>query len=69
MVLSNERIIKKLWPQVAAINDLEPAIKQLSDEALRAKTAEFKALVAARVSEATEGIEDKEELEKAQDGG
>jgi preprotein translocase subunit SecA len=63
---SNERIIKKLWPVVATINDLEPATKLLSDEELRAKTAEFKARVAARVSEATQGIEDKEELDKAQ---
>jgi preprotein translocase subunit SecA len=63
---SNERIIKKLWPVVATINDLEPATKQLSDEELRAKTAEFKARVTARVNEATQGIEDKEELEKAQ---
>jgi preprotein translocase subunit SecA len=55
-----------MWPVVATINDLEPAINRLSDEELRAKTAEFKALVAARVSEATKGIEDKEELEKVQ---
>jgi hypothetical protein len=53
-----------MWPVVATINDLEPATKLLSDEELRAKTAEFKARVAARVSEATQGIEDKEELEK-----
>ena len=63
---ANERIFKKMWPVVATINDLEPAINRLSDEELRAKTAEFKALVAARVSEATKGIEDKEELEKVQ---
>jgi preprotein translocase subunit SecA len=63
---ANDRILKKMWPIVAAINDLEPATKQLSDEGLRAKTAEFKARVAARVSEATQGIEDKEELEKVQ---
>ena len=63
---ANERILKKMWPVVATINDLEPAINRLSDEELRAKTAEFKALVAARVSEATKGIEDKEELEKVQ---
>jgi preprotein translocase subunit SecA len=63
---SNERVIKKLWPMVAAINELEPATKQLSDEDLRAKTAEFKARIAARASEATQGMEDKEALEKAQ---
>ena len=39
----NERDLKKLVPIVAQINALEPTITPLSDEALRAKTAEFKA--------------------------
>jgi preprotein translocase subunit SecA len=38
----NEREIKKMRPIVAAINDLEPAIQQLSDAELAAKTQEFK---------------------------
>ena len=38
----NEREIKGLLPLVAAINDLEPAIQQLSDIDLAAKTIEFK---------------------------
>jgi preprotein translocase subunit SecA len=38
----NEREIKALLPQAAAINDLEPAIRQLSDIDLAAKTIEFK---------------------------
>ncbi|HEV3332116.1 MAG TPA: preprotein translocase subunit SecA, partial [Bryobacteraceae bacterium] len=38
----NEREIKALLPQVAAINELEPAIRQLSDIDLAAKTIEFK---------------------------
>jgi len=38
----NERDLKKLQPYVAAINELEPQIRKLSDEQLRAKTAEFK---------------------------
>src|SRR5690242_14148816 len=38
----NEREIKALLPKVAAINDLEPAISQLSDIDLAAKTIEFK---------------------------
>jgi preprotein translocase subunit SecA len=38
----NDRILKKLQPLVAAVNDLEPRIKELSDAALLAKTAEFK---------------------------
>ena len=63
---SNERIIKKLWPVVATINDFEPAIKQLSDDELRAKTVEFRARMAAAVEQATKGIEDKEDRETAQ---
>ncbi|HEX2342488.1 MAG TPA: DEAD/DEAH box helicase, partial [Vicinamibacterales bacterium] len=38
----NERELKRLRPLVAAINDLEPSIQQLSDEQLRAKTDEFR---------------------------
>jgi preprotein translocase subunit SecA len=38
----NERELKKLWPIVARINELEASISPLSDEQLRAKTAEFK---------------------------
>jgi len=59
---SNERIIKKLWPVVATINAFEPAIKQLSDEQLRAKTVEFRARIAARL----EGITDEEKLKAAE---
>jgi preprotein translocase subunit SecA len=39
---SHERQLKKIRPRVAAINELEPAMKKLSDEQLLAKTAEFK---------------------------
>jgi len=38
----SERDLKKLRPYVEAINAFEAAIQSLSDEALRAKTAEFK---------------------------
>ncbi len=38
----SEKTVKKLQPNVAAINALEPTIKALSDEALKAKTSEFK---------------------------
>ena len=38
----HERDIKKMLPLVAAINDLEPAMKALDDAQLRAKTVEFK---------------------------
>src|SRR5688500_17613531 len=42
----NEREIKRLRPLVAEINALEPTIKPLTDEQLRAKTAEFRKRVA-----------------------
>jgi len=54
---NNERVVKRLLPRVQAINVLEPQVKQLSDDALRAKTQEFKARIAA----ALEGITDAEE--------
>ena len=38
----NDRELKRLRPIVAAVNALEPAITSLSDEQLRAKTAEFR---------------------------
>lgn len=38
----NERVLKKLQPFVAAINELEPSVQKLSDAHLQAKTAEFK---------------------------
>jgi preprotein translocase subunit SecA len=46
MVDSNEKEIKKIQPLVAAVNALEPEFMALSDEALKAKTAGFKAKVA-----------------------
>ena len=38
----NERVLKQLQPTVDAINSLEPEIKKLDDQALAAKTGEFK---------------------------
>jgi len=38
----NERTLKKIRPLVSVINDLEPRVQPLSDDQLRAKTAEFK---------------------------
>ncbi len=46
----NEREIKRLMPQVAAITALEPQMQQLSDEQLRAKTEEFRKRIQDRVS-------------------
>jgi preprotein translocase subunit SecA len=42
----HQRDVKKMLPTVAAINEMEPQIKALSDEALRAKTEEFKRQIA-----------------------
>ncbi len=39
---ANERYVKRLQPLVDAINDLEPETEKLSDEALRARTVEFR---------------------------
>src|SRR5499427_8489324 len=52
----HERDIKKLLPRVQRINALEPSIKALSDEALRGKTAEFRA----RLAKTLEGVPEDE---------
>ena len=54
---NNERVIKRLMPLVAQINALEPAIQALTDDQLRAKTAEFRQ----RIAEAIANIEDQDE--------
>ena len=59
---ANERVIKKLLPVVTQIGALEPETEKLSDEQLRAKTAEFRARIAARVA----NITDTEERMKAE---
>ncbi len=46
----NEREVKRLMPQVEAINALEPAMKKLSDAELRAKTDEFRQRIQERLS-------------------
>jgi len=47
---SNDRRIKGYGPRVAAINALEPEVQALSDEQLRARTADFRARIAEGVS-------------------
>ena len=42
----NQRLLKRLQPRVAEINALEPEVKALSDDELRAKTADFRERVA-----------------------
>jgi preprotein translocase subunit SecA len=56
---SNERAVKKLLPTVAQINALEPEIRALTDEQLRAKTTEFRQRIADTV--AAEKIDPKDE--------
>src|SRR3990167_8837734 len=43
----NERVIKRLMPEVRAIGELEPATQRLSDAELAAKTMEFRKRLAA----------------------
>jgi preprotein translocase subunit SecA len=46
----NERELKRLMPQVEAINALEPQMQQLSDDQLRAKTDEFRQRIQERLA-------------------
>ena len=50
----NDREVKKLWPRVREINDLEAGLQKLSDDELRAKTAAWK--------DELSKIEDRDEL-------
>ncbi|MGA8939292.1 MAG: preprotein translocase subunit SecA [Acidobacteriaceae bacterium] len=59
---SNDRAVKRTLPLLAQINDCEPAIQQLSDAELAAKTTEFKA----RIATAIEGITDEEQRTAAE---
>jgi len=52
----HERDIKKLLPRVERINALEASTKALSDDALRAKTEEFRA----RIAKALDGVHDED---------
>jgi preprotein translocase subunit SecA len=57
---SNQRFLKSVQPIIAQINELEPALKKLSDDELRARTAVFKERVARAVADAR----DKEERKR-----
>jgi preprotein translocase subunit SecA len=46
----NEREVKRLMPRVEAINALEPEMRKLSDEQLRAKTDEFRQRIKERLA-------------------
>jgi len=57
---SNQRFLKTIGPMVQEINSLESSMKALSDDQLRAKTAEFKERVQRAVGDTT----DKEERKR-----
>ena len=50
----NERELKRLRPNVEAISALEPAMKALSDDQLRAKTDEFRQRIKQRLDQITD---------------
>jgi preprotein translocase subunit SecA len=52
----NERVIKALMPNVAAINALEPQIQALTDDQLRAKTGEFQRRIQERLSKLAQSL-------------
>jgi len=59
---ANERAIKKIFPMVGQVGAFEPEMEKLSDEQLRAKTADFRARIAARL----QGLTDAEEIKAAE---
>jgi preprotein translocase subunit SecA len=66
---SNEREVKRIQPFVNEINALEPQMKQLTDEQLRAKTNEFRAQVKERLKEVEESIaQTTEDLKNSAEG-
>ncbi|MGC9575965.1 MAG: preprotein translocase subunit SecA [Desulfobacterota bacterium U4-17] len=60
---ANERTLRRLAPIVEQINDLEPKIRELGDEALRSKTLEFRQHLRSRVLEVLRSAEDLGRLE------
>ncbi|MGC2112685.1 MAG: preprotein translocase subunit SecA [Candidatus Korobacteraceae bacterium] len=64
---SNEREIKRILPLVEQINSFEPAMKQLSDEQLRAKTDEFRQRIRERVDPVEDMDAKDQELKAALD--
>ena len=55
----NDRLLKQYGRTVREINALEPEISRLSDEALRAKTDEFRRRIQERVAAAARKAEEK----------
>ena len=61
---SNERAIKRLMPLVQQINDLEASVTALTDEQLRARTAEFRQRIADSVAAEKIAPEDEDAAER-----
>jgi preprotein translocase subunit SecA len=61
---NNQRYLKSIQPIIDHINELEPSAKKLSDDELRARTAEFKERVARGVADARD-MEDRKRRERA----
>src|ERR687883_2125022 len=60
---SNQRYLKSIQPIIDRINELEPSVQRLSDDELRARTAEFKEKVARAVADARDA-EERKRLER-----
>src|ERR1044071_5932388 len=60
----NQRYLKSIQPIIHRINELEPSIKKLSDDELRARTVEFKERVAREVADAAD-MEERKRRERA----
>ncbi len=64
----NERELKRLRPNVEAISALEPAMKALSDDQLRAKTDEFRQRIKERLDQITdEPVADPDRVKQLED--
>jgi preprotein translocase subunit SecA len=60
---SNQRYLKTIRPVIERINELEPSVKMLSDEDLRARTTTFKETVA-RAVEGARDMDERKRLER-----
>jgi preprotein translocase subunit SecA len=62
---ANERLLKRLWPVIDEINELEPKMQALSDDELREYTARFREQIDKRVAEAELSAGTPDEQKKA----
>src|SRR5579863_1778410 len=63
----NERVIKSLMPKVEATNALEPQMRRLTDDELRAKTDEFRRRIQERLSRVNSTASPEPEAEAVND--